>query len=61
MKNVVVPKNTRGSMMDEPFYFAPGGMPKNLSPEEKARREALSKRLHEECKDWHPERKTADA
>ena len=53
MKDVVVPKNTRGSIMDEPFYFAPGGMPKDLPPEEKARRDALVRRLEEECKDWH--------
>ncbi|MBQ9337190.1 MAG: hypothetical protein IJS14_07845 [Lentisphaeria bacterium] len=47
MKIVDVPRNTRGSIMDEPFYFAPGGMPENLPPEEKARREALLKKLDE--------------
>ncbi|MBP5182535.1 MAG: hypothetical protein J6331_05860 [Lentisphaeria bacterium] len=33
--------------MDEPFYFAPGGMNENLPPEEKARRETLLKKLDE--------------
>ena len=47
MKNIVVPRNTRGSIMDEPFYFAPGGMNENLPPEEKARRETLLKKLDE--------------
>ena len=61
MKNIVVPRNTRGSIMDEPFYFAPGGPPKNLPPEELARRNALVKKLYDECKDWHPERKKVDA
>lgn len=54
MKNVIVPRNTRGSNMDEPPWIDPNGKrPANLSPEENARRDALLKRLHEECKDWH--------
>ena len=54
MKNVVVPRNTRGSNMDEPLWFPPDAKrPDNLSPEENARRDALLKKLEEECKDWH--------
>ncbi|MBO4648914.1 MAG: hypothetical protein J5806_12250 [Lentisphaeria bacterium] len=56
MKNVIIPRNTRGSIMEEPFYFAPGGPPKDLPQEELKRRKALVIKLHEECKDWHPEK-----
>ena len=54
MKNIVVPRNTRGSNMDEPPWFPPDvKRPANLSPEENARRDALLKKLEEDCKDWH--------
>ena len=52
MKDVIVPKNTRGSIMDEPFYFAPGGRDPNNTPEENARIDALLKKLDDICKNW---------
>ena len=47
-------KNTRGSNMDEPPWMpsGPAKIPDGLPPEEKARREALTKKLEEVCKDW---------
>ena len=48
MKNIVVPRNTRGSNMDEPPWFPPDAKrPAILSPEENARRDALLKELDE--------------
>ena len=48
MKNIVIPRNTRGSNMDEPPWIDPNGKrPDNLSPEENARRDALLKELDE--------------
>ena len=53
MKDVVVPRNTRGSNMDEPPWFPPDAKrPDNLSPDENARRDALLKKLDDICKNW---------
>ena len=46
MNDIVIPKNTRGSNMEEPLWFDPDGKrPDNLSPEENARRDALVKKV----------------
>ena len=54
MKDVVVPRNTRGSIMEEPLWCNPNAKRNpNNTPEENARIDALLKRLDEDCKDWH--------
>ena len=61
MKDVVVPRNTRGSNMDEPLWFPPDAKrPDNLSPEENARRDALLKKLDDICKNWHIDEQRQD-
>ena len=61
MNNIVIPKNTRGSNMDEPLWFDPDGKrPDNLSPEENARRDALLKKLDYICEKWNDEQSQQD-
>ena len=53
MKDVVVPKNTRGSNMDEPLWFDPDEQrDPNNTPEENARIDALLKKLDDICRNW---------
>ena len=48
MKNIVVPRNTRGSNMDEPLWCDPNAKRNpNNTPEENARIDALLKELDE--------------
>ena len=53
MKDVIVPRNTRGSNMDEPLWFPPNAQrdPDN-TPEENARIDALLKKLDDICRNW---------
>ena len=62
MKNIVIPRNTRGSNMDEPLWCDPNAKRNpNNTPEENARIDAILKRLDEECKNWHPGENTEKA
>ena len=61
MKDVVVPKNTHGSNMDEPLWFDPDERrDPNNTPEENARIDALLKKLDDICKNWKVDRTPQD-